>query len=159
MLQYSTDIVWPQRASRACAGSLPAQAPCALVASLSRWHMRWFLALCERQKYCVESYRDTPIGSLESDGWKQLTLTQVVLRPQVRFAGTRQPDTTSILDIHAAALAQCVLFGGVEIVLCRSEPQLGWLPGVFAALAPAAGWRRDVLRPVCKCPVQQMATL
>lgn len=117
MVQYSTELVWPPAAQPAHASRTPEDPQCALVASLSRWHMRWFLALAQRQKYGVESYRDSPVGLLQADEKKQLKLIRITLQPQVQFRAASQPDLAQIMDIHAAARAQCALSNGVDIVL------------------------------------------
>jgi organic hydroperoxide reductase OsmC/OhrA len=96
--------------------------------------MRWFLALAQRQKLCVESYRDSPEGVLEVKGLKQPIITKVMLHPEVRFRGPLQPDDTQVLGIHAAAHAQCKLSSGIEIVVCHAGARIGGAPEVLVAL-------------------------
>ena len=48
-------------------------------------------------------------------------MTEVVLRPEVSFAG-RQPTPTDIADLHQRAHEQCFIANSVK-ALVRLEPQ------------------------------------
>src|SRR3954466_3518256 len=57
----------------------------AFVASLSSCHMLTFLALAARKRYVVDGYRDEAVGILGKDAAGSLAITEVTLRPEVRF--------------------------------------------------------------------------
>ena len=126
MEQYSIELVWPCAAVDTRVRRHRDDSQRVLVASLSRWHMRWFLALAERQKYTVESYRDRPLGLLVTNGLRPQKLVRVTLQPRVRFLGIHQPSAAQVKAIHAAARAQCALGNGIEMEVCyppeRIEP-------------------------------------
>ena len=115
MVHYSTQLIWTPVPGQRPLKSTESSASHALVASLGRWHMRWFLALAARQQLRVAHYSDTPAGWLDSDGLARLTLLRLRLQPKVRFAGDVQPDAAHIEALHTAAQAQCQLGNGIEV--------------------------------------------
>lgn len=112
-LHSGVRVVWPAVAG-CCTPQDPQQA---LVVSLARWHMRWFLALAQRAHLRMESYSDTPVGLLEVHADQPPTLVRVVLSPAIRCTGAQQPGAEQIMAIHAAARAQCALSNGIDIVV------------------------------------------
>jgi organic hydroperoxide reductase OsmC/OhrA len=63
----------------------------AFVASLSSCHMLWFLTIAAKQQFVVEGYTDRAVGVLEKNEDGNLAITQVRLRPEIKFAGDHQP--------------------------------------------------------------------
>src|SRR5882724_6522835 len=64
----------------------------ALVASASSCHMLWFLSLAAERGFVVDSYTDDAIGYMEQDETGRVSMTRIVLRPAVAFAGTTPPS-------------------------------------------------------------------
>lgn len=95
----------------------------AFVASLSSCHLLWFLDLACRAGWIVDAYHDAASGVLARDGDGKLAMTEVVLRPRVRFAGERQPDQAEHQRLHHAAHEACFIANSVK-TLVRCEPQL-----------------------------------
>lgn len=95
----------------------------AFVASLSSCHLLWFLDLAARAGWVVDDYRDAAQGVLARNPQGQLAMTVVTLRPQVRFAGQRQPDAAEISRLHEAAHQACFIANSVKTEL-RCEPVL-----------------------------------
>ena len=95
----------------------------AFVASLSSCHLLWFLDLAARAGWVVDDYRDEASGVLSRNviaSWP-LALTRVTLRPEVRFAGDRQPDPAEVRRLHEAAHQACFIANSVKSEV-RCEP-------------------------------------
>ncbi len=93
----------------------------AFVASLASCHMLWFLSIAVERGYRVESYRDQAVGVMGKNEDGKFAITQVTLRPQVRFAGDTVPDLAALQDMHAAAHDSCFIAASVKTQL-RCEP-------------------------------------
>ncbi len=89
------------------------------VASLSSCHMLWFLHLAGRRGFVVDSYRDEATGTMSKDETGKQWISQVMLRPEVRFVGDRRPSLEEIRAMHEAAHEECFLARSVKSkVLC-----------------------------------------
>lgn len=93
----------------------------AFVASLSSCHMLWFLDLACRAGWIVDAYDDAAVGSMARDASGRMAMTQVTLRPAVRFGGDRRPDATEIERLHHAAHDECYIANSVKTAV-RCEP-------------------------------------
>lgn len=93
----------------------------AFVASLSSCHMLWFLDLACRAGWIVDAYDDAAVGSMARDASGRMAMTQVTLRPAVRFGGDRRPDATDIERLHHAAHDECYIANSVKTAV-RCEP-------------------------------------
>ena len=92
----------------------------AFVAALSSCHMLTFLALAARKRLVVESYRDDAVGILDKNEAGKLAMTQVTLRPVVRFA---EPVAREVLDkLHHQAHEHCFIASSVKTEV-RVEPR------------------------------------
>jgi len=93
------------------------------VASLSSCHMLWFLDLACRAGWCVDHYEDLAAGVLARDAEGRQAMTEVTLRPQVRFAGDRQPDAAAVAALHHRAHDACFIANSVRTdVRCEPRP-------------------------------------
>ena len=95
----------------------------AFVASLSSCHLLWFLDIACRAGWVVDDYVDAASGVLAKGADGRLMMTQVTLRPAVRFAGDHQPDAAEIQRLHHAAHAACFIANSVRSEV-RCEPVL-----------------------------------
>ena len=93
----------------------------AFVASLSSCHLLWFLDIAARAGWVVDDYRDQASGVLARNAGGQLAMTVVTLRPQLRFAGDRQPDQAEVRRLHHAAHQACFIANSVKSEV-RCEP-------------------------------------
>lgn len=93
----------------------------AFVASLSSCHLLWFLDIACRAGWVVDDYLDAASGVLARNADGRLAMTEVTLRPAVRFAGDRQPDAAEIHRLHHAAHAACFIANSVRSEV-RCEP-------------------------------------
>ena len=94
----------------------------AFVASLSSCHMLTFLAIACKKKFVVESYQDQAVGILAKNPTGSLAITQVTLRPRVRFGSGQTPTPDELAKMHDQAHHACFIASSVktEVVV---EPQ------------------------------------
>lgn len=86
----------------------------AFVASLSSCHMLWFLSIAAKAGWVVDDYRDAAVGRMRRDAQGKLAMTEVRLRPKVRFVGGREPDAAQLEALHHAAHAECFIANSVK---------------------------------------------
>lgn len=83
--------------------------------------MLWFLGLACKRGYVVESYRDEAVGRMGKDERGRLAITEVILRPAVRFGGPKRPDAAQLDALHHAAHESCFIANSVRTDV-RCEP-------------------------------------
>ena len=93
----------------------------AFVAALSSCHLLWFLDLACRAGWVVDDYRDDAVGVLAPRADGRLAMTQVTLRPAVRFGGPSRPDAAEVRRLHHAAHEACYIANSVTTEV-RCEP-------------------------------------
>ena len=86
----------------------------AYVASLSTCHLLTFLAIAARRRFVVDTYVDEAFGVMEKNAQGKFWVSKVTLRPKVTFAGTHQPSTQEISDLHHAAHDNCFVANSVR---------------------------------------------
>lgn len=98
----------------------------ALVAAVSSCHMLWFLSLAAEQGFLVDSYVDAAEARLGPIGFGRQGITDIVLRPQVRFSGARVPDAAAVDALHHVAHERCYIANSLRSAV-RVEG--GWSHG------------------------------
>jgi len=93
----------------------------AFIASLASCHMLWFLSIAAKRGFVVESYRDAAVGLMAKDASGKLAMTRVTLRPEVHFAGERQPTAEDVVALHHEAHEECFIARSVKTDV-RCEP-------------------------------------
>jgi organic hydroperoxide reductase OsmC/OhrA len=93
----------------------------AFVAALSSCHMLWFLDIAARGGWVVDDYLDDASGVMTPNAQGRLWVSQVTLRPAVRFAGSKLPDAAEITRLHHAAHDECFIANSVRSDV-RVEP-------------------------------------
>jgi organic hydroperoxide reductase OsmC/OhrA len=103
----------------------------ALVAALSSCHMLVFLAEAAAADLVVDSYDDAAVGFMGEFELGKPAVTKVVLRPQVRFSGTKAPTEQDIDRLHHRAHEACFIANSVksEVVV-----EGGWTHGASPLL-------------------------
>lgn len=86
----------------------------AFVASLSSCHMLFFLSIAAKRKYIIDSYIDNAVGTMEKDSNGKISMTKVILKPQVKFSGDKQPTMAQLGKIHYQAHEQCFIANSVK---------------------------------------------
>jgi organic hydroperoxide reductase OsmC/OhrA len=91
------------------------------VSSLSSCHMLCFLAIAAKRKFRVDRYFDAAIGVMERNEAGKMVMTEVTLRPEVRFSGERLPTREELDRMHHDAHEECFIANSVN-TLVRCEP-------------------------------------
>jgi organic hydroperoxide reductase OsmC/OhrA len=95
----------------------------AFVASISSCHMLWFLSIAAKHGFVVDHYRDRAVGLMGKDAHGRLAITRVTLKPDVRFAGTQEPDEVEVAAMHHEAHESCFIANSVKTEV-RCEPEV-----------------------------------
>jgi organic hydroperoxide reductase OsmC/OhrA len=93
----------------------------AFVASLSSCHMLWFLSIAARRGFVVDDYRDEAVGLMAKNADGRLAMTEVTLRPRVRYGGERRPTDDEAAAMHHEAHEACFIANSVKTDV-RCEP-------------------------------------
>ncbi len=93
------------------------------VASISSCHMLWFLSIAAKHGFVVDHYRDRAVGLMGKDAHGRLAITRVTLKPEVRFAGTQEPDEVEVAAMHHEAHESCFIANSVKTEI-RCEPEV-----------------------------------
>jgi organic hydroperoxide reductase OsmC/OhrA len=94
----------------------------ALVAAASSCHMLFFLSLAAAHGLVVDSYRDRASGYLDLDERGAWSMTRIVLRPRIAFAGV-PPDAGLLARLHHDAHARCYIANSLRgDVVVEGEP-------------------------------------
>lgn len=92
----------------------------AFISALASCHMLWFLALAAKQGWVVESYHDCAQGQMGRNAQGKTAMTQVLLRPEVRFSGASLPSRAEVHALHHRAHDACFIANSVTTtVLCE----------------------------------------
>jgi organic hydroperoxide reductase OsmC/OhrA len=94
----------------------------AFVASISSCHMLWFLSLAAERGYVIERYDDDAIGTMARIAPQRQAITEVVLRPRVRYAEGHAADAPAAQALHHAAHERCFIANSVKTTI-RIEPR------------------------------------
>lgn len=93
----------------------------AFVAAVSSCHLLWFLSLAAAAGYLVDDYADDASGTLARNAEGRLAMTQVTLRPAVRFGGASRPTREQLAALHHEAHERCYIANSVKSEV-RCEP-------------------------------------
>ena len=85
----------------------------AFVASLSSCHMLFFLSIAGEKGYVVDSYTDNAVGTMEKDKANKVSMTSVLLRPEVRLSG-QQASIKELELMHEQAHEMCFIANSVK---------------------------------------------
>ncbi len=80
------------------------------------------LVLCEltmgsiaaKNKYVIDSYIDNAVGIMEKDSEGKISMTQVTLKPHVKFLGDKQPTREQLEKMHHQSHQQCFIANSVK---------------------------------------------
>lgn len=85
----------------------------ALVAATSSCHMLFFLSIAAQRGFVVDAYHDHALGLLDTDRDGKLSMTRIVLRPRVAWAG-QAPDADALAQIHHLAHEKCYIANSLK---------------------------------------------
>jgi organic hydroperoxide reductase OsmC/OhrA len=92
----------------------------ALVAAVSACHMLFFLARAGKAGFVIDRYRDAASGTLARDDRGRMSMTEIVLRPAVTWAGA-EPDAAKLADLHDQSHRLCYIANSIRAEV-RVEP-------------------------------------
>lgn len=95
----------------------------ALVAAASSCHMLFFLSIAAQQGFVVERYDDAARGLLGADADGRMAMVRIELRPDIVFAGERQPDAQALAAIHHQAHQRCYIANSLKGEIVILEPR------------------------------------
>ena len=85
----------------------------AYVAAISSCHMLTFLGIAAKRRIVVDEYVDRAVGILASNENGRLAVTEVVLRPQIKFSGGSEPTAGQLETLHHRAHELCFIANSV----------------------------------------------
>lgn len=91
------------------------------VAALASCHMLWFLSIAAGRGHTVQHYQDDAVGHMARNAEGRMAMTEVTLRPRVRFAGPNPPDEAALHALHHRAHEECFIANSVKTEV-RCEP-------------------------------------
>ena len=87
----------------------------AFVASISSCHMLTFIAICSKKGFVVNSYKDNAIGILEKNDSGRMSVTKVILNPEIEFSRNQDPPSTEqIQRLHDSSHRNCFIANSVK---------------------------------------------
>lgn len=94
----------------------------AFVAAVSSCHLLWFLSLARQRGHIVDAYDDEAVGVMARNADGRLAISQVTLRPRIRFAGDNPPDSAAVERLHHEAHEACFIANSIRSEV-RIEPR------------------------------------
>ena len=79
-----------------------------LAAALSGCHMLTFLAVACKSRLTVDSYQDEAVAILDKNAAGKLAVTEIHLRPRVKFSG-ETPAPEKLKELHEKAHRNCFI--------------------------------------------------
>lgn len=94
----------------------------AFIASLSSCHMLWFLSIAAKRGFVVDKYNDKAEGLMGKNKNGKLAITEVTLRPHVKYLSSLTPGIEEDAEIHHEAHEKCFIANSVrtEIIVKSS---------------------------------------
>jgi organic hydroperoxide reductase OsmC/OhrA len=85
----------------------------AFVASLSRFHMLWFLSLAATRGFLVNQYTDEATGNMGTDALGRRFMERVVLRPRIQREDLA-PSESEVTAMHHQTHHDCFIANSVR---------------------------------------------
>lgn len=95
----------------------------AFVAALSSCHMLLFLSIAAKRRFVVDTYIDNAIGIMEQDENGRLSISKVVLRPEIVFSGDKQPSKEQVKQMHHQSHTRCFIANSVKTDVITEIPE------------------------------------
>lgn len=71
-------------------------------------------SIAAKNKYVIDSYIDNAVGVIEKDSEGKISMTQVTLKPHVKFSGNKQPTMEQLEKMHHHSHQQCFIANSVK---------------------------------------------
>ena len=89
-----------------------------LASSLASCHMLTFLAVASKSGFHVNSYEDDAVAILEKNEANQISVTKIILHPEIKFSGEKIPDLEKLKSLHDKAHRNCFIANSIK---CQVE--------------------------------------
>ena len=89
----------------------------AFIASISSCHMLWFLSIAAKRGFIVDHYNDEAEGLMESNEENQLAITNVRLRPHIKYLNKSAPSIEENAKMHHTAHKKCFIANSVRTTI------------------------------------------
>jgi organic hydroperoxide reductase OsmC/OhrA len=89
----------------------------AFVASLASCHMLTYLFVAYRKGFVVESYQDAAVGKMSKNAEGELWISEVILTPQITYAGDKRPSYEDETQLHDGAHHHCFIANSVKTTI------------------------------------------
>mgnify|MGYP003956032929 CR=1 FL=1 len=86
----------------------------AFTASVASCHMLTFLAIASQKGFVVDDYQDQAIGRLGQGEQGTMLVSDITLKPQIRFSGDSVPTEEQLQKLHDAAHQHCFIANSVK---------------------------------------------
>jgi len=86
----------------------------ALVASSSSCHMLYFLYFAAKKGFVVDSYVDNAVGLMTKNERGKMTISKIILRPQIIYAGQNIPSDAELEELHHKAHEECIIANSIK---------------------------------------------
>jgi organic hydroperoxide reductase OsmC/OhrA len=86
----------------------------AFVAAVASCHMLWFLSIAAERGYVIDEYRDQAWAVLGRGADGGIAITDIHLRPLVRFAPGGDLGAAATGELHHAAHARCLIANSIR---------------------------------------------
>ena len=86
----------------------------AFVAAVASCHMLWFLSLARKTGFLVESYLDDAVGVMTRNEQGASWISEITLRPTVKYSADRIPTELEEREIHHHAHEQCFIANSIR---------------------------------------------
>lgn len=86
----------------------------AFVAAVAACHMLWFLHVACDAGWVPESYEDSAEGFMTRNEQGSLWISQIILRPHIRWHGETTPSPEDLERLHHRAHEQCFIANSIR---------------------------------------------
>ena len=76
--------------------------------------MLTFLWKAANAGYVIDSYRDPAIGYMKKNQQNREAVTNVTLRPQISFSGSKTPSEQDVQRLHHEAHEECFIANSIQ---------------------------------------------
>lgn len=94
----------------------------ALVAATSSCHMLFFLHFAQKAGFVIDSYDDEAEGFLEKDARGRQSITRIILRPRIAFAGEKRPSNAELSVLHHQSHEHCYVANSIRAEVSVEAP-------------------------------------
>jgi organic hydroperoxide reductase OsmC/OhrA len=95
----------------------------AFVAALASCHMLFFLYFAAKDGFLIDAYADRAVGILGKREDGRSAITEVRLRPDIAFAGDKQPGREQLVALHHRAHDACYIANSFNGTVAIETPQ------------------------------------